>query len=92
MLRAPSFNPPAFDAEDPPPPLVTPPPQYDTIASPNGLADYFSRVADAYDDESDEEQRLRSRARVDVPLTPGGRSARSMEVQRTWLPVGSYAL
>jgi hypothetical protein len=46
MLRAPSFNPPAFDAELPPPPLVTPPPLYDHVIgtpSHDGLADYFAR-------------------------------------------------
>lgn len=49
MIRAPSYNPPAFDDEEPPPPLETPPPQYDSIASPtSGLADYFARLSDAY--------------------------------------------
>ncbi|KAF2666697.1 hypothetical protein BT63DRAFT_376284 [Microthyrium microscopicum] len=49
IIRAPSFNPPAFDDEDPPPPLMTPPPQYDSIASPTtGLSDYFARLSDAY--------------------------------------------
>lgn len=46
MMRAPSYNPPAFDAEDPPPPLATPPPMYDQIVgtpSYDGLADYFAR-------------------------------------------------
>ncbi len=47
MLRNPSFNPPAFDAEEPPPPLATPPPNYDHVfgtPSQNGLADYFARL------------------------------------------------
>jgi len=49
IIRAPSYNPPAFDDEDPPPPLETPPPQYDSIASPTtGLQDYFARLSDAY--------------------------------------------
>jgi arrestin-related trafficking adapter 3/6 len=49
IIRVPSYNPPAFDAEQPPPPLETPPPQYDSIASPTtGLADYFARLSDAY--------------------------------------------
>jgi hypothetical protein len=49
IIRAPSYNPPAFDDEQPPPPLETPPPQYDSIASPTtGLADYFARLSDAY--------------------------------------------
>jgi len=46
MLRAPSFNPPAFDDEAPPPPLATPPPHYDHVIgtpSHDGLADYFAR-------------------------------------------------
>ena len=90
MLRAPSFNPPAFEEEEPPPPLATPPPQYDSIASPtSGLADYFSRLSDAYEDESDDE-RSGSRGRVEVPLTPGARINRSMDVGRTWMPVGTY--
>jgi hypothetical protein len=87
LLRAPSYNPPAFEDEEPPPPLETPPPLYETIASPtNGLADYFSRLSDAYDDDSEEE---RGRSRVEIPLTPGSRvQSRSMDAQRTWLPVG----
>jgi len=47
MLRNPSYNPPAFDAEEPPPPLATPPPNYDYLfgtPSQNGLADYFARL------------------------------------------------
>ena len=87
MLRAPSFNPPAFEAEEPPPPLVTPPPQYDSIASPtSGLSDYFARLSDAYEDEPED----RSSGRVEVPLTPGSRVNRSMDVPRTWVPIGSY--
>jgi hypothetical protein len=46
MLRNPSYNPPAFDAEEPPPPIATPPPLYDNIIgtpSHDGLADYFAR-------------------------------------------------
>lgn len=87
LLRAPSFNPPAFEDSDPPPALITPPPEYNDIASPtHGLADYFSRLGDAYDDEDgDENHRL---GRVNVPLTPGGRLNRSMDIRREWLPVG----
>lgn len=47
MLRNPSYNPPAFDAEEPPPLLATPPPNYDHLfgtPSQNSLADYFSRL------------------------------------------------
>jgi hypothetical protein len=91
LLRAPSFNPPAFEDEQPPPPLETPPPLYETIASPtSGLADYFSRLSDAYDDDSESEtESSRSRGRVEVPLTPGSRvNSRSLDERRTWLPVG----
>lgn len=52
LLRQPSHNPPAFDADEPPPPLLTPlltpPPNYDLIIgtpSVDGLADYFARLA-----------------------------------------------
>lgn len=48
ILRNPSYNPPAFDAEEPPPPLATPPPKYDLLfgtPSHNSLADYFARLA-----------------------------------------------
>jgi len=88
ILRAPSFNPPAFEDEAPPPPLMTPPPQYDSIASPtSGLSDYFARLSDTYDDEdSGDESHLRGR--VNIPLTPGGRVHRSMDLGRGWVPVG----
>ena len=86
LLRAPSFNPPAFDDDEPPPPLVTPPPHYDNIVSgdsDHALADYFARLADeGGDDDRDD------RSRVDIPLTPGGRVHRSMDVSRSWLPLG----
>ncbi|KAI9827750.1 MAG: hypothetical protein M1832_004239 [Thelocarpon impressellum] len=85
LLRTPSFNPPAFDAEQPPPPLVTPPPQYDSIVGEGeGLADYFARLADEMGDEDDS----RGRGRIDLPLTPGGRVNRSMDERRTWAPLG----
>lgn len=96
LLRYPSFNPPAFDADDPPPPMPTPPPQYDVVVgtpSVDGLADYFSRLADydEADSDTDEEARTVNRltersGRVNVPhpRTPGGRtiSSRSLEIQR----------
>jgi hypothetical protein len=63
FMRTPSFNPPAFDDDTAPPPLVvgeitntaaapcmTPPPQYDMVVgtpSVDGMADYFTRLADA---------------------------------------------
>lgn len=91
MLRAPSFNPPAFDDEEPPPPLVTPPPQYGDIASPtvgHGLADYFSRLNNFYDDASDSEDDAAHRGgRVNVPLTPGGRLNRSVDFGRGFTPL-----
>ncbi|WQF75136.1 Putative arrestin-like domain-containing protein [Colletotrichum destructivum] len=65
LLRVPSYNPPAFDAETPPPPhaghelpLQTPPPQYDIIVgtpSVDGMADYFARLADYGYDEAEED-------------------------------------
>ena len=89
LLRAPSFNPPAFEDSDPPPPLMTPPPQYDSIASPSsGLADYFARLSNAYDeDDSGDESHIGGR--VNIPLTPGARVNRSMDIRRSWgVPVG----
>ncbi|KAI1759398.1 hypothetical protein GGR53DRAFT_471384 [Hypoxylon sp. FL1150] len=102
LMRYPSFNPPAFDEDDPPPPMPTPPPQYDTVVgtpSVDGLADYFSRLAnydDADSDSADEgvatPNRLTERSgRVNVPhpRTPGGRlvPSRSLEIQRPAIPV-----
>jgi len=86
LLRVPSFNPPAFDEDDPPPPLITPPPQYHNVVSDSedALADYFSRLADEEDESND-------RSRIDVPLTPGGRVNRSMDISRTWAPLGREA-
>ncbi|CAI6341261.1 unnamed protein product [Periconia digitata] len=93
LLRAPSFNPPPFEEEEPPPPLETPPPLYESIASPtSGLADYFARLS-AYDeenDDSDHDSAENSRGRVEIPLTPGSRiNSRSLDERRTWLPVGN---
>lgn len=95
FLRHPSFNPPAFDAEMPPPPLLSPPPEYDSIVSAGeGLADYFSRLANAGGNaDADENDRAGgevpcSPGRVNIPLTPGGRVNRSMDEPRTWLPPG----
>ena len=86
LLRAPSFNPPAFDDEDPPPPMITPPPLYENAVSGdthNALADYFSRLADEMGDDDDRDDR----SRVDYPLTPGGRVNRSMDIPRNWAPL-----
>lgn len=48
LLRYPSFEPPPFDADSPPPPMATPPPNYDMVVgtpSVDGLADYFQRLS-----------------------------------------------
>ncbi|KAI0156742.1 hypothetical protein GGR52DRAFT_199714 [Hypoxylon sp. FL1284] len=102
LMRYPSFNPPAFDEDDPPPPMPTPPPQYDTVVgtpSVDGLADYFSRLAnyddgdsDSADEGGDTPNRLTERSgRVNVPhpRTPGGRlvPSRSLEIQRPAMPM-----
>ncbi|KAI9042002.1 arrestin family protein [Aspergillus affinis] len=91
LLRAPSFAPPAFEDLPPPPPLVTPPPEYTTIVGDNDretiLEDYFSRLS-TYEDSADDE---RGRGRVDVPLTPGGRINRSMDVPREWVRLDQSA-
>ncbi len=67
--------------------MLTPPPQYDTVVEGDprsGLADYFARLADEVGDEDD----IGGTARMDLPLTPGGRVNRSMDEQRTWLSLG----
>ena len=88
LLRAPSFNPPPFSDDDMPPPLVTPPPNYENAVDGdprNALADYFSRLADEVGEDDDA---VSLTARMDIPLTPGGRVNRSMDERRTWTPVG----
>jgi len=68
LMRVPSYNPPAFDAEEPPPALepapdaavllMTPPPLYDVIIgtpSVDGMADYFARLADYGFDPPDDD-------------------------------------
>ncbi|KAI9672450.1 MAG: hypothetical protein M1829_004529 [Trizodia sp. TS-e1964] len=98
LLRTPSFNPPAFDAEVAPPPLMTPPPQYDTVVGDHtrGLADYFARLANETSEEEEALERdgessaaAASRGRMTVPLTPGGRVNRSMDEIRSWTPMGA---
>lgn len=84
LLRIPSFNPPAFSDDTPPPPLQTPPPQYESVVDGDpreGLADYFARLADAFADEEDENM---GASRMELPLTPGGRLNRSMDERRAW--------
>lgn len=92
LLRAPSFAPPAFEDVPPPPPLVTPPPEYTSIVGDNDreavLEDYFQRLS-FYEDHEDDE---RGRGRVDVPLTPGGRVNRSMDVPREWIRLDEPAV
>ncbi|KAI5811022.1 hypothetical protein DFH27DRAFT_5349 [Peziza echinospora] len=96
LIRAPSQNPPPFDADTPPPPLMTPPPNYESAVgsfSMNPLADYFSRLAeeraddDTTDDDSNSERQGRGVRRL--PLTPGGRVHRSMEEVRSWGSLGA---
>lgn len=86
LLRAPSFAPPPFEDIPPPPPLVTPPPDYTSIVNEQDretvFEDYFSRAT--YDDHEDDDD-ARGRGRVDIPLTPGGRVNRSMDVSRDWV-------
>ena len=97
MLRTPSFNPPAFEAEEPPPPIETPPPLYDQVIgtpSVDGLGDYFARLADAYSDDDHSEDELdldytisrSGRVNVPNPRTPGQRTAsRSMDINRDFM-------
>ncbi|KAJ6160600.1 hypothetical protein N7470_003996 [Penicillium chermesinum] len=94
LLRAPSFAPPPFDDVPPPPPLVTPPPDYTSIVG-NGdreaiLEDYFSRLSYYNNEEHDDEER--GLGRVDVPLTPGGRVNRSMDVPREWVRIDDFTV
>ncbi|KAJ6261942.1 hypothetical protein Dda_2741 [Drechslerella dactyloides] len=80
LLRAPSFNPPAFDDDIAPPPLATPPPHYDTVGG--GLADYFARLADqTAEDEDTEDESPGSR----LAVAPSTRLARSLDERRTWV-------
>jgi len=71
--------------------VKTPPPSYSSIASPtHGLADYFVRLGNTYDDDDDEGVR-HGRGRVEVPLTPGSaRVNRSMEIVRGWVPLDAH--
>ncbi|KAL3425950.1 arrestin-related trafficking adapter C2D10.04 [Phlyctema vagabunda] len=94
LLRNPSYAPPGFDDEQPPPPVATPPPMYDVVIgtpSHDGLADYFTRMSEYYDDEDqtddEDSHRAATRGRVNVanPRTPGGRMARSMDIDRSFM-------
>ncbi|KAF3770584.1 hypothetical protein M406DRAFT_236059, partial [Cryphonectria parasitica EP155] len=47
LIRYPSFDPPPFNADNPPPPMPTPPPNYDLVVgtpSVDGMAGYFERL------------------------------------------------
>lgn len=91
LLRTPSFNPPPFEDEDPPPPLMTPPPNYDSLVEGDprgGLADYFARLANEVAEDEDRRETMSPTARMELPLTPGGRMNRSMDERRTWVPLG----
>ncbi|KAJ5902058.1 hypothetical protein N7495_002586 [Penicillium taxi] len=91
LLRTPSFAPPAFEDLPPPPPLMTPPPDYTSIVGSGDreevLEDYFSRLS-FYEENDDEDDR--GLGRVDVPLTPGGRVNRSMDVPRDWVRIDDF--
>jgi hypothetical protein len=52
------------------------------------LSDYFARLSDTYDDEEDSGDESHRGGRVNIPLTPGGRVHRSMDLRREWVPVG----
>ncbi|RPA92737.1 hypothetical protein L873DRAFT_1817146 [Choiromyces venosus 120613-1] len=90
LIRYPSHNPPPFDYDVAPPPLITPPPKYESVVlGEEGLADYFQRLADETGEyDTDDELVNGDHRRLMPPLTPGGRIARSMDERRTWEPLG----
>ncbi|KAJ5620657.1 hypothetical protein N7510_004641 [Penicillium lagena] len=94
LLRVPSYAPPAFEDVEPAPPLITPPPDYTSIVADGdreaALEDYFSRTT--FEPEHDDDQEGRGLGRVDVPLTPGGRVHRSMDVPREWVRLSDFTL
>ncbi|KAJ5130705.1 uncharacterized protein N7515_006744 [Penicillium bovifimosum] len=81
LLRAPSYAPPAFE-DVPPRRLWSHRPQNREAV----LEDYFSRLSFYEENEDD----IRGSGRVDVPLTPGGRINRSMDVPREWVRIEDY--
>ena len=93
LFRIPSYAPPPFEEAaaplPPAPPLVTPPPDYASAVTngdpENGPADYFGRLRRA---EQELDDNARGTGRVDIPLTPGGRVHRSMDMSREWTPIG----
>jgi hypothetical protein len=76
-------------------PLTTPPPLNDQIIgtpSYDGLADFLSRLSEAYDDEDHTYDEYSNGAYTDLgrvnvanPRSPGGRLARSMDVGRNFM-------
>lgn len=85
LIRCPSYNPPAFDADEPPPPLqndlMTPPPHYDAIIgtpSVDGLADYFARLAD-YEDTGRPQMGDRSGSQESVATLRGAQRPTSRD-------------
>lgn len=68
---------------------MTPPPRYETLVDGDprgGLADYFSRLAD---EVGEDDEAVSRGARMEMPLTPGGRVNRSMDERRTWMAFGA---
>lgn len=88
LLRIPSYGPPPFEEVPPPPPLMTPPPDYTTVVptvdADSSLGDYFEQLHRA---EGEYDENSRGTGRVDIPLTPGGRVHRSMDIPREWAPI-----
>lgn len=59
LIRYPSFDPPPFNADNAPPPMPTPPPNYDMVVgtpSVDGMADYFKRLSHYEDPARGEQQ------------------------------------
>ncbi|EEP78507.1 conserved hypothetical protein [Uncinocarpus reesii 1704] len=81
LIRLPSFAPPPFEDIPPPPPAMSPPPPYTaaTQHDDGGALDYFERL---HRTEREYDENTRGNARVDIPLTPGGRVHRSLEIPR----------
>ncbi|KAI1001969.1 hypothetical protein K3495_g6233 [Podosphaera aphanis] len=92
LMRSPSFLPPPFDAEEPPPPIETPPPLYDNVfgnQAQDGLADYFERLGE-YEDELTDVEELMDPTRNGSLILPNSRTrevrtARSMELNRNFM-------
>ncbi|KAK2745248.1 hypothetical protein FQN57_003943 [Myotisia sp. PD_48] len=83
LLRLPSFAPPAFDAVPPPPPILTPPPDYSSHGFEERLESYF---AEGHNSEGGYDGVCGNR-QVHIPLTPGGRINRSMDLPRDFFTI-----